>query len=177
MSSIKTAQWAKVELSPSEMFQGANVGLMRQLKAIQKGLKHVNEGDAKHIGKSGSWAWHVEGAMAEMAVAKYLGLFWSGTVGVLGPGDVAGVIEVRQTDRHGGRLIIRPKDAGRVPYVLVTGFFGEYRLQGWLYGDEGRREQYLNAPNGRPPAYMVPQNELRPMSELVLLTQQESNGK
>jgi len=145
-----------VRLTPAEMMIGASVGVMRRLKAIQLGQRgqHGRE-------DGGEWQADIESALAEMALAKHLGVYWAPSCG--GPLDTrdVGGREVRHTERDDGCLLIRDCDSDDAPFYLVTGRMGVYEIRGHLErGADGKQESYRRAPNGRAPAYFVPQRDL-----------------
>lgn len=152
-----------VKLDPHEMAAAAYVGVRRHLGAVTKGLQE------KH-GCDGSWDHHILGAMGELALAKWLGVYWAGTVDVFKRvPDVAGV-EVRTRPRHDYDLIIRDDDDEERVYVLVTGRGPEFRLRGWVKGLESRDLRWRKDHGGREDAWFVPQDALHPMDELPTLT-------
>ena len=65
----------KVVLSRSEMMSAGNVGLIRRIVSLGK----LN--DKMHSPDANPWQIDIEGSMAEMAYAKVMGMFWSGSVG------------------------------------------------------------------------------------------------
>ena len=145
-----------ITLTPSEILQGAMVGVMRQTKGIEKGRRHAHNSDQE---ATKDWQQHVEGALGEMALAKYLGVYWSN--GFLGACDVAGS-DVRQTDRQNGCLLLHQRDEDSRPFFLVTGKCGTYTIRGWLYAKDGKVDQYWKDPVGGRAAYFVPQSKLNP---------------
>lgn len=144
-----------VELTPAEMLNAIIVGARRLIVSNEKGLQNV-------AGAKRDWSDEIEGALAEMAVARELGLFFSPNVGLYGLKDV-GDYHIRHTALTDGSLIIRDKDPeGR--YLLVTGQFGHYKLAGWIESDKAKEmDQYRKAPNGRSAAWLIPQTELMPV--------------
>ena len=149
----------QINLTSEELRLAASVGIARQIDNIAAGRRQ------RH-GKSalGDWQMHIEGACGEFAVAKFLGLFWSGNVGDLCAHDV-GKHEVRQRSRGNYDLVIYEGDHDDSPYWLVTGLNGRYMIRGWIYGREGKKPEYFRSYGGRPPAYFVPQGALRAPSE------------
>ena len=95
---------AIIELDAFEWWQAAQAGLSRQIKALKKGRKDA------HGFKGDGWGVHIEGACAEAAVAKYLGVWWSGDFERLYGGDVANKVEVRSTHHARGALIMHDTD-------------------------------------------------------------------
>ena len=145
---------------PEQLF-AASAGVMRQISGINRGRPEPY-GTPKD-----PWGGHVGGAGAELAVAKYLGLYWHAvdtTPGEL-PGDV-GLVQVRWTARPDGRLILHDRDQDAAPFVLVRGTFPEYTLVGWILSHHGKRPEYKQPGDGRP-AYFVPTERLESMVALL----------
>lgn len=144
----------KVVLTKSEMFMAALTGVQRQIESVADGRKDKHGYD----GQDG-WGIHIEGAMAEIAVAKALNRYWDAGVNTFKAGDV-GNIQVRHTKLAGGRLIVREGDTSEDVFVLVTGTSPAYSVLGWIRGMDAKKEEYWQAPAGRPGAYFVPQSHL-----------------
>ena len=142
-----------VELSSREMIQGAFVGMMRQVENVKKQRPDAYGADA-----SRGWQIHIEGCLGEMAFAKHMGLYWSGA-NEFQAHDV-GEYEIRTTPRNFGDLILHPGDDDDAKYVLVTGHNGIYEVRGWIFGKEGKNQEWWRDPLGNRPAYFVPQREL-----------------
>jgi hypothetical protein len=154
-----------VTLTSAEIMQAAMVGSMRQATNLRDGRRDADgfEGEG--------WSEHIEGAAGECAVAKALGVFWSGRLGILHEGDVRR-IEVRTRSREDYQLILKRRDPDDRQYVLVRGKCPSFTLVGWCWGHEGKRDEYWADPAGKNgksrPNYFVPDCALRPMSELGL---------
>lgn len=132
---------------------------MRDGRADAYGVAHAIEG----------FAIHLQGACAEVAVARYLDVFWDGSVGAIDPGDV-GRVEVRSTIPDTNRLVLHPTDRDDAAFVLVTGCTPRLTLRGWTIGRDGKQEHYWQDPTGHNRhAFFVPRSILRPMDELRLL--------
>jgi len=152
----------QVRLSLSEMARAAHVGVQRHLKCLERGSKPAHGADEHTL-----WQIHIEGALGECAVAKALNVYWEGGIDTFQKyGDVGGY-EVRTTPLDSGRLIIRSVDIETRRFVLVTGENGWYTVHGWLVGKDAKRDEWIDAPNNRPPAWFAPQSALRPLSDLV----------
>jgi len=152
-----------VRLTRFEVLAAALVGVRRRLESW--GSAETNK-----VG-NGSFGWQIdiEAACAEMAAAKALNLYWSGSVNTFKLPDVGEGVEglqVRHTDRDGGCLIVRPEDKGHERFLLVTGQAPLFVLRGWLRGDDARQDAFWRDPNGHRPAWFVPQSALRPVGEL-----------
>ena len=106
----------------------------------------------------------VNGAAAELAVAKFLGIPWSRSVGTFtSVGDVADDIDVRHTERAGGRLILREKDFPGRWVVFVTGSPPNLVLQGYIRAEDGMQPQWRANPHDWHPAWFLPASALLPI--------------
>lgn len=131
---------------------------------VQRRIKKLNgERQDRAQGKRSTWDNEMEGACAELAFAKYYGVFWGGLSG-LRAADCLG-FEIRWTNHfdRGGLLIYRNDQDDR-RFVLVDGFAPEYRIIGELQGREGKLAQWLH-PDGY---YMVPRGEIWEFSPTVV---------
>ena len=144
----------KIILTPTEIMTAATIGVMRQCKAIQKGLK-----DAHGLKDADSWEINIEGALGECVVAKYKNVYWQGC-GNVGDCDVDD-FDVRTTKRGDGRLILHRSDADERVYWLVTGSGGIYHVRGWIQGYHGKAAKYWTDPGTGRPAYFIPQSDLK----------------
>ena len=141
------------------MTQAALVGVMRQITNLRDGRR-----DAHGASLSTGWQIHIEGACAEYAVAKHLGVFWNGNMGNLKADDV-GPFQVRSTEHANGRLILHEGDPSDKLYVLVTGRCPSYVIQGWIKGEDGQNPKYWTDPSTGRPAFFVTTADLKPMSD------------
>lgn len=118
------------------------------------------------------------GAVAEAAVAKFLGGSWDALIGreSYGGTDVTtrcGEFEVKATHHPTGRLLVYTDTPDDRPVIMVrvqgdfsTGQFSpELLLPGWLYAREGKRPEWWQAAF-KTPCFAVPQDKLRPIEEL-----------
>jgi hypothetical protein len=150
----------EVTLTLSEIRMGALIGMERQVSAIKRGLKnkHGYNGDD-------SWGIHITGALAEIAVAKSLNMFFRGDVDTFKNPDV-GEYQVRYTKTDPPTLIIRDGDKIEEKFICVTGEAPTFYVHGWMQAADARQKQWKRAPNGRPPAYFVPVDKLNDMKYL-----------
>lgn len=152
---------------PWELTLAAKVGTARNAYAIANGL-------TPQLGREPHWdrlPWdaHIEGAAAELLVAKTLDRYWDAYVGPPKGriGDV-GLIEVRATRIPNGNLIVRGKDRDDAVVVLVVGRCPNMDVVGWVLAGDAKREDYQGEPDdfGRP-TWWVPQTGLRPIADLI----------
>lgn len=104
---------------------------------------------------------HQQGAAAEMAVAKALGVYWDMVVDYA-PNlpDIRPDIEVRTTTRPNGSLIIHPEDDNNRHFYLVVGELPNYNVVGSILGSEAKQARWWRESGVRYPAYFVPQSAL-----------------
>ena len=153
------AKTSTVTLTWHEAAMASHVGWMRQLAAIKAGKQDCHGYDGE------GWSEHIEGACGEMAVAKFLGVYWDGSVNTWKANDLPG-LQIRTRSRHDYDLIVRPGDDDQAVWVLVTGRCPEYRVHGWITGSEAKRAEWLRNYGGRPAAYFVPAWQLRGIEEI-----------
>jgi hypothetical protein len=153
---------ATIKLEPYEYQSASIVAVRRVCTSISK--NSINS----HGFKGHGWNENVEGACAEMAVAKHLDIYWSGSNGTYKKADLSTNLEVRWTGLDGGSLIVRPGDNDDATFILVTGRCPTYSIRGFMKGKEAKNDRwldYLGNPE-RPPAYVIPQHELNDINEL-----------
>lgn len=149
-----------VQLTAEELVLGSMSGIMRHVRSLKEGRTGVNQQPA-HL----AWQVKIEGALAELAVAKALGGYWSGASS-RGASD-SGELEVRMTRYPHGCLFLHRHDKADVRYILAVGLNGTYKVAGWLWGHEGQQEKYWRrVSEERQPAFFVPQSDLHPLTEL-----------
>lgn len=147
-----------IDLNQEEILQGAIAGAIRNTNAVCRNAKGVNGSERTHY-----WQNHIEGALAEMAVAKATNKFWSsGDKSNLDIGDW----EIRCTPNPRGELVMRKRDVelGKQDkwFILVRGKYGSYDLIGWILGKDGMQDRYWKQVGDRPPAWFIPESALTP---------------
>lgn len=150
----------EITLDWHEYAMAAEIGKLRRMTALSRGSQNA------HGGINLSWTEDIEGAGAELCVAKALGIYWNGGIDTFKNPDLGHNIQVRWTPSHSNSLIVRSADPDTDYYVLVTGTLPTLTIQGYALGSYAKNEYWSKAPNGRPPAYFVPKDYLRPVIEL-----------
>lgn len=145
-----------VVLDSRELRQAGGVGLDRQIENLG-----IERRPAYGAGSDNDWQLHIEGALAEMAFAKLMGLFWSGAHSFRA--DDVGSWMVRSTPKDSNRLIIHQRDPDDKKFVLVTGKNGKYVVHGWIRGVDAKKQEWLDDPTWNRPAFFVPQTALTPL--------------
>lgn len=152
----------EIELEWYEYAMASEIGRLMQLSSIRQGLPD-------NYGFSGSgWNEHIEGACGELAVAKALNIYWAGGIDTFSKPDIGANLQVRTRSKDNYDLIVRPKDSDEDIFILVTGKCPKYRIRGFVKGADAKQPQWLQDYGGRPPAYFIPPNHLRPLSELLV---------
>lgn len=151
--------YVEIELEWHEILMAAAIGVNRYVESRRKGLKDFitiqGYGDNK-------WDMDIEGAASEMVVAKYLELYWDGSINSFKGGDV-GRLQIRSARPHDYKLIVRNNDSNTDLFVLVTGSSPTYRIHGYTNGKQAKQAKWWKVPGGKPGAYFVPQEELKPL--------------
>jgi len=150
-----------VKLTAYELMQASTVGSMRQISALMNRLPD------KHGFDGLGWSEHIEGMCGEIAVAKAINCYCSGSVNTfkLG-GDLGSNIQVRTRSKHEYELIVRESDRDDDVFVLVTGKSPEFVVRGWITGTDAKRDEWKKTHGGRAEAYFVPHSSLMPMSKI-----------
>jgi hypothetical protein len=144
-----------VTLTREEVEIAAMIGCRRRAESKDRG-RIDNHG----LGKADFWGIDIEGAAAEMAYCKFRGKFWSGSVNSFKGPDCGENVQIRSTHHDYGSLIIRHQDPDNDFYVLMVGVSPTFKVCGWIKGVDGKSEAFAQSPNGRPPAFFVPQHRL-----------------
>lgn len=148
----------KIELSTQEIRVALTVGVERQIEDIEK-KKASFKGESQAM----AWQRHIEGALAECALAKYFNVYWSKR-----PYPLPDVYEyeVRSTPYSTGVMPIIPEDKDDRKYFLLTGINGTYIIRGWLYGKDCKKQEWWRSLDGkRPPCFCVPQFALKSLDD------------
>lgn len=162
----------EINLTWTESLQVAQLGVMWELSAI-----FGKRGEHAYEHPQVAWKAHIEGAAAEYAVAKFLGIFWEPFCNQ--PHDVfvrkpdVGPFQVRNGEKHHYRLTLRPgrdEEKPNVPFILCTGILPNFRVRGWLYGREVIQAKYYEDPGNKgAPAWWAPIADLRTMESLRMV--------
>ncbi len=143
-----------IQLTNSEILQGAVAGILRQCNAIQSDLKN-----ARTTTDQMAWQINVEGCLGEMAFAKWLGAYWAGaSTRKFHDGDVA-KFEVRTTDNKNGRLFVYPNNPDERFFWLVRGCIGKYEIAGFKLGSECKNKDFWEE-ELQTPCFAVPAGKL-----------------
>lgn len=139
-------------LSPEDLNLAISLGTSREMSSRAMHLK-----DDSRMTPEMSLKNHILGSIGEFIVAQELGFSKPDSINTFKEPDLPGGIQVRASKSRGDDLILRPADAGSEVYiqVLVDEEKGSGESLGWIYGHEGKKPWFWNAPNGRPGAWFV----------------------
>lgn len=154
-----------IELAPEEWDFADRVGQLR-LRESRNAGRFAGRNQTRSLRER---EFHERlGAAAELAVAKWAGIPYEGTVNTFTSTPDVGPFDVRSTTRiKTGCLIVRDEDHIERPFVLVLsrGWPGNpLYLPGWLFGHEVQ-PRHIKQPHNHPKAWFVPQADLHPMEE------------
>lgn len=149
----------EVTLTGFELSLAAPVGVRRHIDCLVNGRRQA----AAAVDPVGNWQQEVEGACGELAVAKVLGRYWSGSVNTFKMGGDVGDVQVRTRSRHEYDLIVRDRDRDADWFVLVTGTAPRYRVHGYIQGEAAKQPHYRKNFGGHGEAFFVPQADLTPL--------------
>jgi len=159
----------RVELTWSEIKVGGEIAITRRLRGIKGSVQPTYGSQANGgLGFDGE----VRGVLAEIAAAKFLGVYWPGFGLTVGDIDV-GVAEVRSVDDPERRLMLHPKDKDELPFILVLVVPEDLpcvTLLGWILARDGKQKRNWSDPTGKGRhAYFVDNADLLPMADLLIL--------
>lgn len=149
----------QVQLTGQELMAAAMCGVSRRIISLRQGNNayiHTRHSD---------WTTDIEGAAAELAAAKALGLYWSPTVNTFKAPDV-GTIQVRSTNHPQGHLLVRPNDQDDAVFLLMRGSYHTWNPVGFMRGGDAKRPEYWRAgATGEAGCWWVPGHALQPFGE------------
>lgn len=151
-----------VLLSKSDCAWAASVGQKRRREGRRQKLR-LEEG----FGGNACMETDIDGAAAELAFCRWMGIPWAAKVNTFHEPDVDPNFQIRSTRWPSGRLIFRPNDPPDHLYVLLLGSMPKFTVQGFIPGAKCRQIEWIKSVNGHPPAWWVPQDSLEPASMLI----------
>lgn len=155
-----------IPLSSIDRLMAGMVGLTRNARARAQGRQFTEEGGRRDLGIETD----IVGAMAELAVSRYLNRHWAPAVE--GPdtnvGDV-GAYQVKAIIDPARNLLLRKTDRVDMVYVLCLVALDGVRLLGWAPGEEVKIDQWWRTEGMSKPCYCFPQSDLHTMATLPRL--------
>lgn len=151
----------QIKLEWFEVAIAAQVGITKRIEQLRK---YGEQRDMYGISNQEDiWTREIEGAAAEMAWAKWKGVYWSGNPNAFNQPDV-GKAFVRSSYRN-LKMRIRPQDKDDGWFVFIFCKSPIYTIHGYIKGLEAKQEEWHHdgktAPKG-PPFFWVPVEALHP---------------
>lgn len=143
--------------------------IQASVKRREENMRNGKDFDHKHGVIADSWGNDLESTGAEVAVAKYLGVYWGAPVNNFKDADIGTNLQVRHSIDHSNNCIIRKRDSSDHFYVLVTGRLPNYKIQGYVLGKDAKKTQYVRAPCNKEPAWFYPQENLKDVDRLLFI--------
>lgn len=153
----------RIHLTDNELNECIRVGKERNNQAKLMGLKDkfgIKEKDGLNMS--------IVGCRGEMAVIKFLKLDQKLTINTFKSVPDVGEFEVRTVTKQGYRLIIRDNDDKNKIYILVEDYFDHCDIIGFFHGHNVTKYLKENQA-GRTPAWFVPQSDLLPANQLLMM--------
>lgn len=144
-----------VTLSWREVYIAARAGVARNIRA-----QIHRRSDRNILIQSPAWDIDIEGACAEMAAGKLLGLEWRDDPALDHDGDLPGGWHVRSTAHEAGHLLVYANDPSDGKLLLAVGRSPTFRFPGYITGSSARRPEWWSGDRLKVPAWMVPQASL-----------------
>lgn len=155
----------EITLTAPEFFSAIEIGKMRFLASEFVKMNHAKTKKRDWIARLRD---DVCGACGEMAFGKASGRWFIPSVNTFHRvPDCFEDVEIRGTERLDGSLIVRDDDPEDRRYILATVSAPKVVLVGWLYGHECKKGRFIRNPDNQREAWFVPQENLRPMDELL----------
>jgi hypothetical protein len=129
------------------MLFASQVGSMRQLESVRLGFRDRNR--AATNSDAEKWYSHIAGALGELAAAKALNVYWPASVNARkSEPDLPPDWQVRCRPQSHYDLVIRPDDPEHFRYILVTGTGPTFQVHGYIKGEDGKRDWWLQDKGG-----------------------------
>jgi len=148
-----------IKLTLSEQALATFVGTRRRILSMYKNIPGKRK---REEGKE--WRDDIEGAAAELAVAKLINQYWWADVGDWRKADVGKDVQVKWTSYPTGHLIIWPEYDSSQWFYLVLGKIPDMNVVGCIQAGEAMaHDEWLKDPNGRGKGWYIPQSVLSPV--------------
>lgn len=155
----------EIKLTREEVLYAAKAGVYRRINSLAKDYKDYYKDMKNQV--HGAWSIDIDGALAELAAAKWLGCYWGGHVDLFKGPDVLD-LQVRSTCYMNGSLIIRGRDHDEYNYLLVLTRCPFAFIVGYMKGSEAKAmtDCFNKQDNDKAPAWFIPQDRLHDPREL-----------
>ena len=155
-----------VTLEPWQVKFADSVARRRQDAAERRRRQSVNGGASE--GEEAFYN-HILGCRGEAACKLWLNpISWQAYAErISNLPDLGDFIDVKAVENPKHRLLVQAEAKTHWAYVLALGHrHPRWEMVGWCWGSEAKKREYWRDPKGGRPAYFVPRERLRPISEL-----------
>lgn len=163
-----------ITIDPDEWSLCVQVANARQVSSIKKGGRDTL---SKKDGWLEEFTPHIIGCVGELAVAKALGVSWTGSVDTFrSVADLGKNIQVRHRKNPDFDLIVRGNDKDNDVFILSRGLPpGAIEVVGWILGRDAKREEWIkDYGNYNRKAHFIPSNELHSIESLIINNAQKN---
>jgi len=133
-----------ITLANPEIYVASQIGVMRNVASHQRKLPRTNR--SAEFNNDHQWETDINGALAEIAVAKCFGVYWNPSVNVGKAADV-GKVQVRSNTRKNGHLIIRQRDNDDEIFMLVICQNPVFHIAGWIMASDAKIPKFYRPEN------------------------------
>jgi hypothetical protein len=149
-----------VELTAEELEVARFVGELRLATALARGARN------RIAGYEVTPAEEMQGAAAELAVARMTNRYPTSLMGRGAVADVGLGLQVRSTRHNEGRLVVHRQDPADQSYCLVVAISESlFDVRGFVRGVDARVDEFWRA-KANPPGWWVPQVALVDLAAL-----------
>lgn len=147
-----------VTLTRDELIFGAQGAVIRNIDALLKGRTPIFGNPQREL-----WVNNIVGALAECAVAKFFGRYWTPCYDApTGVADVGKRMQVRSSTNEQSPLRVYERDQPDHAFVLVIVRAPVFTLAGWMWGHEAKADEWERAQgDATDRTWCVPQSSLR----------------
>ncbi len=152
-----------ITLSKFNVFAGATAGITKSVCSM------FREDRAGCDSAKDGFQINCMGAIAELAFAQFMDLFYDGTPNTFKSRPDVGDFEIRSTHYQNGKLILRDGDKfDDTIYVLaLTGDLPNVHFPGWIRGSDAKNTEFIERfGNSRDECWAVPQDKLQSIESL-----------
>jgi hypothetical protein len=163
----KRVHYAHVGKRYSGIIEGAQLEHAKTIARLRQDEAVAAKRPDRHGFKGDGYQIHLQGALGELVCCAVMDIEWDASVNTFKKPDVLDCLQVRTRSTSGYDLLIRPTDADDEIFIHVTFDIkaGEpyFTVHGGMTGRDGKRQEWLHAHGGRPPAYFIPAEYLTPL--------------
>ena len=160
--------YPKVELAWYEILQGATTGVLREVESLRQGIKWGHGYKGTQYDK---WGHSISGAIAEMALSKKFGHYFTHSVNNFKGKDIIIYnkpvqVKSQQISKYEKFLTIRPNYNPDDYYFLVIDDTPNFYFYGYIQAKDCQKlGKWTDRGNGRNKFWEIPINNLKPIDQ------------